>query len=148
MKLSELIEAQKQLNKALGQYPESTEQLAMALTEECGEVAREIRTGMAKLTEEINDLLKLTLVGLIRFSAPEAIKEASDCWDFWGDGGFAVHESFAAIIAAFPDHDGSEAISAIIDLCRNLGISKDDLTAAYLAKWDKNMVRIGRTIAQ
>lgn len=158
MKLQELLDKQKELNEAIGSYPETPDQLAMALAEECGEVARELRANWRwwswagqthemdreKLVGEINDVLKFSLVGLLRFSESDELETAHRYWEAdWEQlGSDPTSVEMAEIITAFTDESGWQAIAGIARICASLSISREELEAAYITKWKKNMQRV------
>lgn len=158
MKLTELLQKQHELNEVIGAYPETPEQLAFALVEECGEVARELRSkwrwwawsgqihkeSRGRFIEELADVLTFSLMGLLCFGEAADTATASKYWETdWGR--FCYDDSFEAqasnIINAFPDESGWSAIASVIRTCAHYNVSREEIEAAYLKKWQKNMKR-------
>lgn len=159
MDFEKLLELQRELNEEIGAYPKTISQLAFALIEECGEVSRELRSkwrwwqwpgktytyDRTKVVEELVDVLKFCLVGLSELGALdfELDLAAADWNEEWPESmPDSIGISLASIPAAFIDSDPEFAILHLTRICTALGISKEEISAAYLEKWKQNKARL------
>ena len=162
MKFEELLEKQKVLNEAIGSYPETREKLSFALIEEAGEVARAYRqkwrwwtwNGKAyefsreQLIEELNDILKFLLVGILAFAEPDERTSAIARWENeWEDVSLRFDADdigylLAQLTVDFVTGSDGDAVYCLTQICQLLEVSREDIEAAYLKKWGVNQARI------
>ena len=161
MKFQELVELQQSANELLAAYPETPSQLAMAVIEECGEISRALRSrwrwwqwsgqviteDREELLAELADLLKFLLVGTIKFEAG-TVKVVSPWWADSDEWNSRVHpESKACDLMAQISLDVGQnqnvfSLMNFISLCAALGVSREEIEAAFMAKAAKNLERI------
>jgi NTP pyrophosphatase (non-canonical NTP hydrolase) len=159
MSFQNFLDLQRELNELMGVYPDTPETLCYALLEECGEVARELRSRWRwwrwlgktyeydrnKVIEELVDVFKFCLVGLIRFGDEQQNAYSAEYWDNpWEAHFINAGYCLSSIPCTFVEGDAEMAMCYFTRACGYLGITKAEISAAYLKKWEQNKVRLGK----
>jgi dimeric dUTPase (all-alpha-NTP-PPase superfamily) len=158
MKLSELVEKQKELNSVIGKYPETIDHLSMAIVSKCGKVSELLasewrwwdvpaKCDRDELITALIDVFKFLLVGQVVFPYKAEI-QSQEWGKDWEDcknkrDADEIKEMVFFSLCEMPSLQSCGYIDLyfFIKVCANLDISRDEIESAYLKLWEQNMQR-------